>query len=248
MEKEEIVFGRNPVLEYLKSLDAAEHAELFIAGNAHGKIIELIREEAARLGIRVRPLEKGSIARFNASSSIHQGVVLKLPQKRKLAGGDEADMLERVAERNGVIVALDQLTDPHNIGSIIRTTEVLGGGAVVMPKAHAPGITPSIIKASAGATAYLEILIVSNLAQFLDRAKHAGFWIVGCWQEGTVELDELADCRPAVVVVGSEGSGMRSLTLKKCDHLVRIPTRGRVSSLNASVAAGIVLYEILKEE
>jgi len=117
-----------------------------------------------------------------------------------------------------------------------------------MPRAHAAGITPAVVKASAGATAHIEILTVSNVVMFIEAAKEAGFWIVGTSDRGTEPPSRLRGYRPAVVVIGSEGEGMRHLTGESCDLVVRIPLRGSVSSLNASVAAGIVLHELLRED
>ncbi len=243
MEDEKIVIGRNPVLEYLRSGAAGEGDELYVSASAHGKILDVIRDEAARRRVRVIACGKSELGRFEATSA-HQGVALRLA--RRLRDGAPEDLLVRVASKKGVIVALDQLTDPHNIGSIIRTVEVLGGDAVVMAKAHSPGVTPTVVKSSAGATAHLDVRTVPNLARFLDEAKRAGFTIIGTSGEGSSEMSMLAESLPAVVIIGNEGEGMRSLTAKMCDFSVRIPVRGRVSSLNASVAAGIILYELLR--
>ena len=243
MEKKEIVYGRNPVLEYLRSLTPPVVGEILLQKNAHGKIVDVIRREANHLRIPMRLCEK---ERFNeyGPSAAHQGVVLIL--SRPSSGEDDESFLRAVAERGGVVVLLDQLTDPHNIGSIIRTTEVLGGDAVVIGKTRSPDINPTVVKSSAGATAYLRIITVPNIARFLDEAKKNGFWVIGCSQEGTVDVGEIYDLKPAVLVVGSEGTGMRRLTEEKCDHIVQIPVKGNISSLNASVAAGIILYELLR--
>ena len=239
MEKKEIIYGRNPVLEYLRSMTPPVVAVIMLQKNAHGKIIDVIRREANHLRIPVNLCEK---ERFNeyGPSAAHQGVVLVL--SRQSSGEDDATFLRSVAERGGVVVVLDQLTDP----SIIRTTEVLGGDAVVIGKTRSPEINPTVVKSSAGATAYLKIITVPNIARFLEDAKKAGFWVIGCSQEGTVDVGEIYDLKPAVLVVGSEGSGMRRLTEEKCDHIVQIPVKGNISSLNASVAAGIILYELLR--
>lgn len=243
METKEII-GRNPVLEYLRSLEGREGAELFIARNAHGKIIDIITSLARSKNIHITYCEKSVLARVD-SSSRHQGVMLRL--RSAGAKAEPADLLSRAAADRGVIVLLDQLTDPHNVGSIIRSAEALGAKGVVLVESHATGLTPTVVKSSAGATAYMDILSVSNVAQFLDRARDAGLWIIGASSSGETALEKLREMRPAVVVIGAEGSGMRRLTTEKCDMLVRIPLRGNIESLNASVAAGIFLYEILKD-
>lgn len=243
MENKEIIIGRNPVLEYLGTLSSPSGAMLHVSKTAHGKIITSIIQEARRRGVRVELCENEDLSRFH-SASVHQGVVLLVPSR----GPRESDkeFLETVAGKKGVLVLLDQITDPHNVGSIIRSTEALGGDGVVLPRSHSAGVNPTVVKTSAGATAHLKILTVPNIARFLEEAKKAGYWIVGASQEGDGDMAKLRTLRPAVLIIGSEGSGMRRLTEEKCDFIARIPLRGNISSLNASVAAGIILYEILK--
>jgi 23S rRNA (guanosine2251-2'-O)-methyltransferase len=247
VEDKELIFGRNPVLEYLRTAEQGSPYELFISDSAHGKIIDMIAGEARAKKIPVRYQDKEFFSRLG-SSSHHQGVALKIPPAvREHAAGMEP-LLSKVRDRKGVLVLLDHLTDPQNVGSIIRTAEALGCGGIVMPRAHAVGITPAVVKASAGATAHIPVLPVSNVVMFIEAAKAAGFWIVGTSDRGTEPPARLRGYRPAVVVIGSEGEGMRHLTEESCDLVVRIPLRGNVSSLNASVAAGIVLHEIVRED
>lgn len=247
MEDKGLIFGRNPVLEYLRGAAPGEPYELYISDGAHGKIIDTIAGEARARKIPVRLQDKDFFARLGPSSR-HQGVALKVPPAAREHAAGMEPLLERARGAKGVLVLLDHLTDPQNIGSIIRTAEALGCAGIVMPRAHAAGITPAVVKASAGATAHIEILTVSNVAMFIEAAKAAGLWIVGTSDRGTEPPARLRGYRPAVVVIGSEGEGMRHLTGESCDLVVRIPLRGSVSSLNASVAAGIVLHELLRED
>jgi len=242
VEDKEIIFGRNPVFEYLKSSAHQEGAEVYIADHAHGKIIDEIRAEAGRKKIPLVTRDKNFFHSLGPSSR-HQGVAMKIPGN---GGRGDADLLLHAAARKGVLVMLDQITDPHNAGAIIRTAEALGCDGIVIPKSHSSGITPTVIKAAAGATAHIGIAMVPNAAAFIDRAKEAGFWVIGTTDHGDRVPDGLNSIRPALVIIGSEGSGMRRLTEEKCDYRVRIPLKGKVSSLNASVAAGIILYEIMK--
>ncbi len=243
MEKKEVIYGRNPVLEYIRQLKDSSGAELFISKNVHGKIIDLIISESERKGIAIKYCEKEHLARYHSSSK-HQGVVLlTLRRKDKIS---DHEFIEAVSQKAGVLVLLDQLTDPHNVGSIIRTTEALGGDGVIIPKSHSTDISSTVVKTSAGATAYLKTLTVSNVAGFLETAKKAGFWIIGTAADGDADLSRLKEFKPAIIIIGNEGSGMRRLTREKCDYIARIPLRGHISSLNASVAAGILLYEVLK--
>jgi len=230
------------VLEYLSTLEG--NATLYVSETAHGKIIDVIIAVARNRNIPVHKVNKSWFA--SHCNTNHQGVALIMsyrPQKKET----EQCNIQHIAAIRGVIVACDEITDPHNIGSIIRTTEALGGSAVVLTRAHAPQITPTIIKASAGATAHIPVYQVPNLSRFLDDAKQAGFWIIGTSDKSTVSINTIGRYKPAVLVIGSEGSGMRHLTQSMCDVIVRIPLKGKVSSLNASVACGIVLWEILKE-
>lgn len=244
MENKEIIFGRNPVLEYLKNLSNSKGVLLLISEKAHGKIIDTIKNAAKSKGVNIELCEKQKLFSFHDSSN-HQGVILLLPASNQ--SENKKIVLKDIAKNNGVLVLLDQLTDPHNIGSIIRTAESLGANGIVIPKSNAPEITGTIAKTSAGATAHIPIMFISNVASFLEEAKKNDFWIIGTTDHGNIELDKVSTIKPAIVVIGSEGTGMRKLTEDKCDYKVRIPLKGKINSLNASVAAGIVLYEILKD-
>jgi 23S rRNA (guanosine2251-2'-O)-methyltransferase len=246
VENKELVFGRNPVLEYLQSAKPGSNFELFVAQSAHGKIINSIVHAAEAKSIKVQFKDKAFFAGLGPSSR-HQGVILKIPRSFHVTGTVAGPLLTYIREHRGVLVLLDRITDPHNVGSIIRTAEALGCGGVILSKSHAPGITPGVVKASAGATAHIEIHHASNIASFLAEARAAGLWIIGASEHGEKDLDTIGDIRPCVVVIGSEDTGMRQLTLEKCDFLVRIPLAGKVSSLNASVAAGIILYQIMRK-
>ncbi len=247
MEGEELIFGRNPVFEYLRNAKHGANLELYIARNAHGKIVDEIRQAAEEKKIAIQLRDRQFFTALGPSSR-HQGVVLKAStpiHDRNLTAGV---LLSQAAQRKGVLVLLDQITDPHNVGSIIRTTEALGCAGIVLPKSHGPALTPGVVKASAGATAHIDTLFIVNIASFLDEAKAAGLWIVGTGSEGSTDIHEIGNIRPCVVVIGSEDKGLRRLTAEKCDYLVRIPLSGKISSLNASVAAGIVLFQIMRNK
>ncbi len=194
--------------------------------------------------ITIEICTKDTLLKYNSSSN-HQGVIIILPgDNTPKAKKDE--LLLNVSKEKGVLVILDRLTDPHNIGSIIRSAEALGARGVIMPRANSPRITGTIAKCSAGATAHIPILFISNIAQFLEEAKKYGFWIIGTSEHGNIDLSKIASTKPAIIVIGNEGSGIKKLTEQKCDYTVKIPLKGKIESLNASVAAGIILYEILK--
>ena len=248
MENQEIIFGRNPVIEYIKQSSTDSGAVLYVSESAHGKIISTIINYAKGKKIKVEVCSKDNLGTF-VKGAKHQGVVLIPSRSSSSKVEDKTDIdtfLKTTANQNGVIVLLDQLTDPHNIGSIIRTAEALGASGIILTKAHSSGITGSVIKTSAGATAYLPVYTIANAAGLIDKAKNEGFWIIGSSDKGEINIERLKELKPSLIIIGSEGTGMRRLTQEKCDYIVSIPLKGKISSLNASVAAGIILFEALK--
>ncbi len=245
MENKEIISGRNPVLEYLKALKGGEAGrELFVSSSAHGKIITQIVDLARSKGVKVFMKER-EFFRKHSSSRSNQGVILLVPLNKEREGLD--DELLKVHAQGGIILVLDQITDPHNLGSIIRSAEALGCRTIVLPRKNSAEVNETARKSAAGATAHVNIHRVTNLARFLDRVRDMGFRVVGTSDHGKADLSGLREIRPACIVIGSEGKGMRRLTEERCDYVFAIPLKGKVSSLNASVAAGIILYEATKE-
>ena len=243
MEKKKIISGRNPVIEYLNSIDDGSGIELHLSSSAHGKIIIDIQNLCRRKKVKIITEDKSFFKDFS-SSSTHQGVALHIPADKKES--DPFEVLKKIAADKGTVILLDQITDPHNLGSIIRSAEALGCGAVILPKNNSAEVNETVIKTSAGATAHVEIITIVNVSQFLDELKELGFWIVGTSDHGTIPITELKKVNPACIIIGSEGKGMRRLTEEKCDYIVSIPLKGKVSSLNASVAAAIVMYELMR--
>jgi len=245
MEDNNIVLGRNPVLEYIKNAELKNDYQLYIYKNAHGKILKTIIHEAEKKSIQIYHEDKDFFQKLSPSAK-HQGVALRVPHAiNKIHTGS---ILDKALMNKGAIVLLDQLTDPHNVGSIIRTAEALGADGIVIPKSNASGINPTVVKSSAGATANINIEIVSNVSAFLDNAKKQGFWIVGSSERGDSNIYKMKDLKPAVLIIGNEEKGIRRLTQGKCDFIVKIPLKGKTASLNASVAAGIILYEFFKAD
>ncbi len=244
MEKKEIIYGRNPVIEYLNSITDGSGMELHLSSTAHGKIIIEIQHICRRKKVKIISVDK-SFFKDSSSATTHQGVALHIKHQKKDI--DPLEILKKVAEEKGSVILLDQITDPHNLGSIIRSAEALGCGAVILPKNNSAEVNETVIKTSAGATAHIEIITIVNVAQFLDELKELGFWIIGTSDHGTVSIKKLKEVHPSCIIIGSEGKGMRRLTEEKCDYIVSIPLKGKVSSLNASVAAAIVMYEVMKD-
>ncbi len=241
--KEEIIYGMNPVSEALRGTRRA--FELFVAGTVTDRRLEKLLKLAAEKGVPVRKREKADISRL-CGTEHHQGVALRV---EGFAYTELEDVLERcrASEEKGLLLVLDGVQDPHNLGAIIRSAACAGAQGVIIPKDRAARITPTVEKVSAGAVETVPIAQVTNVAQTLDELKKAGFWIFGADGSAQASLFAQDFTGDVVLVIGSEGEGIRPLVRKTCDALFSIPMRGGVSSLNASVAAGVALFEAVRQ-
>lgn len=241
--KEEIIYGMNPVSEALRGTRRA--FELFVAGTATDRRLEKLLKLATEKGVPVRKREKADLSRL-CGTEHHQGVALRV---EGFTYAELDDVLERcrASEEKGLLLVLDGVQDPHNLGAIIRSAACAGAQGVIIPKDRAARITPTVEKASAGAVETVAVAQVTNVAQTLEELKQAGFWIFGAADSARDELYGLDLTGDVVLVIGSEGEGIRPLVRKTCDGLFSIPMRGGVSSLNASVAAGIALFEAVRQ-
>jgi len=209
--------------------------------------VEEIVQLARKQGVPVRFEDRGQLDRL-ANSKDHQGVVA-------LAAARAAASLEDIlAHANaaapgqlGLIVLLDGVEDPHNLGAIIRTALAAGAHGVVIPERRAAGLTDTVARASAGALAHLPVAKVTNLVRTMEELKEAGYWLVGLDEQGEKNYTEVDYTSPVGMVLGSEGQGLHELTRKRCDFVVSLPTTGPVKSLNVSVAAGVVLFEAIRQ-
>jgi 23S rRNA (guanosine2251-2'-O)-methyltransferase len=205
-------------------------------------IVRLARQQ----GVPVRFEDRGQLDRL-ANSKDHQGVVA-------LAAAQAAATLEHLLALaraspgpQGLIVLLDGVEDPHNLGAIIRTTLAAGAHGVVIPERRAAGLTDTVARASAGALAHLPVAKVTNLVRAMEELKEAGYWLVGLDEQGDKNYTEVDYTSPVGIVLGNEGQGLHELTRKRCDFLVSLPTIGPVKSLNVSVTAGVVLFEAIRQ-
>ncbi|SHK12461.1 23S rRNA (guanosine(2251)-2'-O)-methyltransferase RlmB [Rhodothermus profundi] len=236
--------GRNPVREALEQNDTRVE-KVFVQEGAGGSAIEAIRRAARAQGIPVQIVPKARLDRL-ASGATHQGVVAFVAP---VAYRTLEDLLREVApspaavqERQPLLVALDQIEDPHNYGAILRTAVAAGVAGVLVPRHHMAPLNTVALKASAGAALRVPIARVTNLARALETLKTHGFWVAGASPTGSVSVWEMDWHRPLVLVLGNEGRGLRPRVVQACDLLVSIPLRGPVASLNVSVAAGILLF------
>jgi len=242
MSKEEIIYGLNPAMEALRG--SRKIFELFVAGTSADKRLEKLLKLAAERKVPVRQREKGDLNRL-CGTEHHQGVALKV---EPFPYADLVDVLEGLqGEGNGLILVLDSVQDPHNLGALIRSAACAGANAVVIPKDRAAGVTAVVEKASAGATETVAVAQVTNISQALETLKKAGFWIYGADGSARHTLYQQDFTGPVALVIGGEGEGIRPLVRKGCDEVVSIPLQGGVNSLNASVAGGIFLFEVVRQ-
>ena len=240
-----IVYGLNPVRELLRS-GAEGIAELWLAeGGDRSRVFAELERAGRDLGAKVRTAPRARLDRL-AGVSQHQGIVAVVADYRYR----EVDELLEAAGGSGrppLLVLLDGVEDPHNLGAIVRSAHALGAHGVVIPRDRAVGITPAAAKASAGAIEHVAVARVTNLVRCLEELKEAGIWSVAAVPDGEAAIGAVDLRGPTALVLGGEGQGVRPLVRRTCDHTASIPMLGRVGSLNASAAAAIVLYEASRQ-
>jgi 23S rRNA (guanosine2251-2'-O)-methyltransferase len=244
-ETPETVLGRNPVLECLRAGVPATALQVVIGATSDERVAEAVHL-AADAGISILEVPRGDLDRISGGA-LHQGVALQVPPY-EYAHPDE--LLERASEspEPGLIVALDGVTDPRNLGAVVRSVGAFGGHGVVVPQRRSAGMTAVAWRTSAGVAARLPVARATNLTRTLREYATAGFMVAGLDAEGSVSLDEFELATdPLLLVIGSEGKGLSRLVRQTCDVTVSIPMAGPVESLNASVAAGVVLAEVARQ-
>lgn len=241
-DAEGIIEGRNPVLEAFRSGQTVERVYV-LDGCLDGPIQNIVRE-AKKVKCRLDFVPKERLEQISVTGR-HQGVVAKVAA---FAYAEVSDMLEaaRAKGEDPFLILLDEIEDPHNLGAIIRTANQAGAHGVIIPKHRAVGLTAAVARASAGAVHYTPVAKVTNLSQTIEELKKEGLWFVCADMEG--ELMYRQNLTGAIgLVVGNEGSGVSRLVKEKCDFITSIPMKGQIDSLNASVAAGILAYEIVRQ-
>lgn len=234
-----LIYGRRAVLEALRG---GEVTRVLVARGVRPQAVAELRRAAERAGVEVEDVPRIELDRA-LKTTAHQGVAAELPEVSPASLDDCFALAESRAERL-LLVLLDHLTDPHNVGAIIRSAEVLGAHGVVSETRRSAPLSAAVVKAAAGATAHLPVVEVGNLPQTIRGLKERNVWVYALDASGDRLPEDVDWDRDAALVIGSEGEGLRRLVRERCDESVRIPTRGHVSSLNASVAAGIVLYSV----
>jgi 23S rRNA (guanosine2251-2'-O)-methyltransferase len=237
----QVIYGINPVMEMLQG-SAKRVKQIVVAGTRGGENIQALVRLARQSDIPVEYRDRAYLEKL-AGTGDHQGVVC-LCKDFEYTDLEAVISNRREPFRDGLIVLLDGITDPQNLGSLLRTAQCFGANGVVIPKDRAAPVTSSVIKASAGAALHLPVARVVNLANALDRLKKEGYWIYAAEARNGAALDRVDFEGPVGLVMGSEGEGIRPLVRKKCDFFVSIPLEGTFDSLNVAVAAGILLHHI----
>ena len=240
---EDRIEGRNAVIEALRAGRAID--KIYIAKGEVDQTLGHIASRARSQGVVVVETDRRKLDQMSQTKA-HQGVVAVCAVKEYCTVQDLLDLAAERSEAPFVIVC-DEISDPHNLGAIIRTAECVGAHGVVIPKRRSAGLTAVVGKAAAGAVEHMAIARVPNLAVALDELKKAGLWVYGAAAEGDCPLWKTELTGPIALVIGSEGDGMSRLVRERCDFLLSIPLMGKISSLNASAAAAVLMYEVLRQ-
>jgi 23S rRNA (guanosine2251-2'-O)-methyltransferase len=235
------IYGVLPVLEALRS-GGRRIERILVADTARHERLREVVEAARRAGVPVRREPRAALDRFSNNAN-HQGVIAI---GASASYADESEILANITPET-ILILLDGVEDPHNLGAIIRTAECSGAAAVVIPERRAAHITEVVAKTSAGATEYLPIARVTNLASFIEQLKRRNVWVVGVEQSGEMSYTDYDYTGAVALVFGGEGHGLHRLVRERCDVTVSIPMRGHITSLNVSVAVGVVLFEAMRQ-
>ncbi len=238
-KKDDIIAGRNPVSEALSSGRPIE--SILVSKNNHAGSIVAIISKAKKKGITIKEVDSKKLD-FMTGGATHQGIVAVTAIK-EYATVEDILSLAKEREEAPFIVILDEIEDPHNLGAIIRTAECSGAHGVIIKKRHSAGLSYTVGKASAGAVEYVPVARVTNISAVIDDLKEQGVWVYGADMNGTdyTKCDFSGGC---ALVIGNEGKGISRLVREKCDTIVSLPLKGKINSLNASVAAGILMYKV----
>lgn len=235
--------GRNALQEALKSGRTVD--KVFIAAGETDRALQRLAAEAKEAGAVVVPVDRRKLDTMSFTRA-HQGVIALVAAHVYYSIDD---ILEEAASRGEapLIVICDELSDPHNLGAILRSAECAGAHGVIIPKRRSVGLTATVAKASAGAIEYMKVARVTNINSAIAELKEKGVWVFGTAAEGSIPMYQANLTVPAAIVIGNEGDGMSQLVRKNCDVMLNIPMKGHISSLNASAAASILLYEALRQ-
>ena len=242
-DSENLLEGRNAISEAISGGRAVD--KVYIAEGSTDRALARLAAMAKEAGAVVVQTDRRKLDMMSITGA-HQGIIAQVAAHGYASIDDIFDRAEASA-RPPLIVICDELSDPHNLGAILRTAECAGAHGVIIPKRRSVGLTAVVGKASAGAIEYMPVARVSNIVSAIEELKKRGVWIYGTAADGASELYKTDLKGPAAIVIGNEGDGMSRLVSEKCDFLVSIPMKGHISSLNASAAAAILLYEAVRQ-
>lgn len=236
-----IICGRNPVLEAIRS--GREIDRLFVAHGVSGGSVSEIIAKCSKKGILIKEISPQKLDYYCGGAN-HQGVAVMFATQEY---STVEDILAVAKEREEMpfIIVCDEIEDPHNLGAIIRTSEAGGVHGIIIPKRRSASLNATVAKAACGALEYMKVARVTNIANTIEQLKEEGIWVFGADMDGT-DFEKIDFNIPCALVIGNEGKGIGTLTAKKCDGIVSLPMLGKINSLNASVAAGILIYEVVK--
>lgn len=237
-----LIEGRNPIIEAIKSDRQIE--KIMVSNSSKEGSIKKIIALAKEKNIIIQYVDKNKLDEISQSHS-HQGVIAKVSEYKYFELDEVIENIKRKNEEAFIII-LDEITDPHNFGSIIRTADAVGAHAIIVPKRRSVHITPIVAKSSAGAVEYVPICKVTNIVNTIKKLKQEGLWIAAADMDGQVFYEQNLK-GPLGLVIGSEGFGISRLVKENCDFTIKMPMIGNVTSLNASVAGGILLYEVFRQ-
>lgn len=236
-----IICGRNPVLEALRS--GREIDRLFVAHGTGGGSVTAIIAKCRAKGILIKEISPQKLD-YYCSGANHQGVAVMFASQEYATVDDMFALAETRGEKPFLIIC-DEIEDPHNLGAIIRTAEATGVHGVIIPERRSASLNATVAKAACGALEYVPVARVTNIANTIDSLKERGVWVFGADMDGNDYTKTDFDT-PCALVIGNEGKGIGALTAKKCDAILSLPMLGKINSLNASVAAGILMYEVVR--
>ncbi|MBP2078963.1 23S rRNA (guanosine(2251)-2'-O)-methyltransferase RlmB [Oceanobacillus polygoni] len=239
---QELIIGKNPVMEALKSGRSVN--KVVISEQLNPNVQKKLQQMAREAGTIVQKVPKSKLDQLDSGN--HQGVIAYVASYQYAS---IEDLFQRAEERNEdpFFIILDELEDPHNLGSILRTADATGAHGVIIPKRRSVGLTATVAKTAAGAMEHIPVARVTNIANTIDELKERQVWVVGTEAEATEDYRKLDGALPIALVIGNEGKGISRLVRKKCDWTVSLPMKGEVSSLNASVACSLLLYEVYRK-
>lgn len=237
-----IICGRNPVLEAVRS--GREIDRLFVAHGVSGGSVTAIIAKCKAKGILIKEISPQKLDYYCGGAN-HQGVAVMFASQDYCTPEDILELAKERGEKPFIIIC-DEIEDPHNLGAIIRTAEASGVHGIIIPKRRSASLNATVAKSASGALEYMKVARVTNIANTIDFLKEQGLWVFGADMDGNDYTKTDFDI-PCAIVIGNEGNGIGTLTAKKCDGIISLPMCGKINSLNASVAAGILMYEVVRK-